>query len=106
MDQLRDYILENKRCILDYVRKELPRVHVVASQATYLLWLDCSAYGDQAKEIAAFIRRETGLYLSAGEQYGGNGEHFMRMNLACPRSRVQDGLERLKKGLDAYSKKQ
>ena len=106
LDQLRAYILENKQCVLDYVRKELPKIHVIASQATYLLWLDCSAYGDHAKEIASFIRKETGLYLSAGEQYGGNGDHFLRMNLACPRSRVQDGLERLKKGLDAFSKKQ
>ena len=104
LDELRAYILENKRIVQEYVDRELPKIHVITSQATYLLWLDCGAYGKEAREIADFIRRETGLFLSAGEQYGGNGSRFLRMNLACPRSTVRDGLERLKKGLAAYEK--
>lgn len=104
LDELRAYILENKRIVQEYVDRELPKIHVITSQATYLLWLDCGAYGKEAREIADFIRRETGLFLSAGEQYGGNGRCFLRMNLACPRSTVRDGLERLKKGLAAYEK--
>jgi cystathionine beta-lyase len=46
------------------------------------------------------IREKTGLYLSQGAVYRGNGTQFLRMNLACPRSRVEDGLDRLKKAVE------
>lgn len=48
-------------------------------------------------DLALRIREETGLYLSEGCEYRGDGRNFLRMNLACPRSRLKDGLERLKR---------
>ncbi|MBQ2048673.1 MAG: aminotransferase, partial [Schwartzia sp.] len=56
------------------------------------------AYGRRSKELAAFIRSRTGLFLSYGELYG-SGRDFLRMNIACPRAKVQEGLERLEKAL-------
>ncbi len=55
-----------------------------------------------AWEAAGFIREKTGLYLSEGGQYGKNGEAFLRMNVACPRAVLRDGLERLKAGVAEY----
>lgn len=55
-----------------------------------------------ASEAAGFIREKTGLYLSAGNQFGGDGGNFLRMNIACPRSVLEDGLCRLKEGIAAY----
>ena len=52
---------------------------------------------------AHFLRERTGLRLSAGGVYRGNGGAFLRMNLACPRARLQDGLERLKRGVEAFA---
>ena len=72
------------------------------SEATYLLWLDCSRLTDDADQLAAFIREHTGLYLSGGGQYGTTGKAFIRMNVACPSSMVEDGLQRLKKGIELY----
>lgn len=97
LDELRVYVQENKALAADYVKNEVAGVKVVPSEATYLLWLDCIA-----PEAARFIRERTGLYLSAGGQFGGNGAHFMRMNVACPRSVLLDGLTRLKEGMAAY----
>ncbi|HJC23367.1 MAG TPA: pyridoxal phosphate-dependent aminotransferase [Candidatus Eisenbergiella merdavium] len=102
LDALRGYIFENKRLVEEYVAKEIPGVSVVPSQATYLSWLDCSALPAPAEELAAFIREKTGLYLSSGEQYGGQGKRFLRLNAACPRSVLQDGLDRLKRGIADY----
>lgn len=65
-------------------------------------WLDCSGVAGDATEFCRYLRSEAGLYLSAGIAYGGNGGRFLRMNIACPRSRVEDGLLRLKRGLKAY----
>lgn len=103
LDALRDYLYENKKLAAAYIEKEIPGVRAVASQATYLLWLDCSGLIGCGREAAGFLRRETGLYLSEGSQYGGNGADFLRMNIACPRAGLKDGLERLKNGLAAYS---
>ena len=72
------------------------------SDATYLMWLDVSAVTDNSKELASFIRKETGLNFSAGTAYRGNGNLFLRLNIACPYSVLEDGLERLKKGVNAF----
>ena len=76
---------------------------VTPSEATYLLWIDCSAVlgadMPDASYLAAFLRRETGLILSAGGQYGRGGEAFLRMNCACPESILRDGLGRFVRGI-------
>ena len=83
--------------------REIPRISIVASDATYLLWLDCKKFTEHTKEFAEFIRKKTGLYLSEGSQFGGNGKQFLRMNIACPRATILDGLDRLKRGCEAYA---
>lgn len=99
LDELRQYIYENKQLVKGFIEENMPQVRLVSSQATYLLWLDCSALGMHSTELSAHIRRETGLFLSDGAIYG-SGEKFLRMNIACPRQRVADGLERLKRAIE------
>lgn len=102
LDSLRDYLYENKKLTDAFVREELSGVRLVPSEATYLLWLDCTSICAKfGGGLAAFIREKTGLYLSAGEGYGKGGEGFLRLNIACPRVMLKDGLERLKKGIQA-----
>ena len=102
LDGLRAYLAQNRRMAGAYLESQLPDITLVPSRATYLLWLDCSGVAGDATELCRYLRSETGLYLSAGIAYGGNGGRFLRMNIACPRSRVEDGLLRLKRGLKAY----
>ena len=102
LDALRQYIFENKKLTAEFVGGNIPRLRLTPSEATYLLWLDCSALPGQAEELAKHIRRETGLYLNAGGLYGSGGEHFLRMNIACPRSTLKDGLIRLQAGVASY----
>lgn len=104
LDELRAYLFENKRIVREFLENELPQVRLTPSQATYLLWLDCGAVTDRSKALAEFIRSETGLFLSHGEQYGGNGNRFLRLNIACPKQVLQDGLERLKTGIVRFGK--
>ena len=102
LDSLREYIYKNKIFALNFIKKEIPKVKIVPSQATYLLWLDIGNITFFSSEAARFIREHTGLYLSDGSEYGKAGQQFLRMNIACPRSRLLDGLERLKQGLELY----
>lgn len=104
LNELRAYIFENKRTVADFLNCTIPEIHLIPSEATYLLWLDCSAMPGNTDDITAFIRKETGLYLSAGAQFGGNGEKFIRMNIACPRSTLRDGLNRFREGVQAWKK--
>lgn len=102
LDELRDYLEENKQTVITYLKEFIPQLVVVPSEATYLLWIDCSAVTKDAGELAHFIRENTGLYLSAGEQYGSTGQAFLRMNIACPKMYLMDGLSRLKCGVKKY----
>lgn len=104
LDALREYIYENKLIVETYIKDQVPQVKLVKSEATYLLWLDCSAICSDSEELADFIREKTGLYLSDGVQYGKTGEKFLRLNIACPKSRLMDGILRLKRGIDQYIK--
>ena len=102
LDELRLYLYDNKRLVADFIASEIPQIKLVPSNATYLLWLDCTALGMSSHELWKHIRRNTGLFLSDGEIYGSR-DGFARMNIACPRAMVQDGLERLKKAVGSES---
>lgn len=102
LEQLRSYLFENKQLVRRGLAERIPQIKVVPSEATYLLWLDCNALPGTAEEICNFIRAETGLYLTEGSEYGASGTHFIRMNCACPRSTIEDALQRLQKGIALY----
>ena len=102
LDELRQYIFENKKRTAEFVKESIQQLRVVPSSATYLLWLDCSGLAGTAVGVAEYIRQKTGLYLSEGGQYGSGGENFLRLNVACPRSTLEDGLTRLQKGIMSY----
>lgn len=105
LDELRQYIYENKKYAESYISEDIPQIKALPENATYLMWLDITGTGGSSSQLAEFIRSETGLYLSDGKEYGGDGEHFLRMNIACPHSVLKDGLERLKKGIDLFTAK-
>lgn len=101
LDALREYLWENRRYAEAYMEKEIRGVSAVSGRATYLLWIDCRSVIGDSSELCRFIRRHSGLYLSDGNEYR-NGKGFLRMNLACPRQQVKDGLKRLKDSVAAY----
>ena len=100
LEELRCYLWENRKCVCEFVEKELPQIHIVDADATYLMWLDCSSLTDDSVVFTRMIREKTGLYISDGTEYGGNGRYFVRLNTACPRSVLKDGLKRLKTAID------
>lgn len=100
LEELRSYLWENRKCVCDFVEKELPQIHIVDADATYLMWLDCSRLTDDSVAFTQMIREKTGLYISDGAEYGGNGRYFVRLNTACPRSVLKEGLKRLKAAID------
>ena len=105
LDELRDYLAENRRAATEYIKGNVKKVHVVDGNATYLMWVDCSAATDDAAKLCDFLTEKTGLILSVGNQYRGNGKTFVRINLACSRKQMTDGLTRFSDGIKAYANK-
>lgn len=100
LNELREYLSENRSIAEKFIEDQIPALHAVKGQATYLLWIDCKKLGIRSDELAEIIREKTGLYLSEGCEYRGDGRDFLRMNLACPQSRLKDGLSRLKQAIE------
>ena len=103
LNELNEYIYQNKLIVKEYLKTEIPQIKLVWGDGTYLLWLDCSSLNMDSKRLAAEIRKTTGLYLMAGSHYGKGGKNFLRMNIACPKLMLFDGLERLKNGRKKYN---
>ncbi len=99
---LREYITQNKKAAAAFIKEHIPTVHLAEQNATYLLWLDCTRITDNAVRLSEHIRKQTGLFVTAGTQYRGNGNGFLRVNIACPRARMLDGLQRLQEGINTY----
>ncbi|MEE1129459.1 MAG: MalY/PatB family protein [Methanobrevibacter sp.] len=103
LEELKEVLYENKQFVKEYLSEELPVIKLVECDATYLLWLDCSELKVPSKVLSGFLRQNQGLFLSAGIDFGKNGDSFLRMNIACPQELLRDGLLRLKAGIIALN---
>lgn len=103
LDALRDYLDQNKKMALDFISAYLPGIHTIKADATYLLWLDCRKICTTPNLLYEHIHTTTGLYLAEGSHYGSGGNGFLRMNIACPRQTLHDGLQRLHRALQTFA---
>lgn len=102
LKDLNAYVAGNRAYAMAFIQKEIPSLRPIVGEATYLFWVDANGICGDGKKLAGFLREKTGLFVSAGEPYGKGGEGFLRINLAAPRKRVEDGLSRLKKGIELF----
>lgn len=96
-DQAAVYIKANIDLAVPFINENVPGIRSYAPEATFLLWLDCREMGLTQKELERFFLKKAKLALNSGTDFGPEGEGFMRLNLACPRSRLTEALERLEK---------
>jgi len=88
------YLQDNRDYVQSFVREQLPRVRCMPPEATYLAWLDCRALDLEGGPYRFFLEKAR-VALSDGEIYGPGGEGFVRLNFACPRSILTEGLQRM-----------
>lgn len=100
LDELKTYLWENYRTLLSFFKSELPDFPVTKLEGTYLVWVDCRSLGIESTELERKLMDVAGVWLNEGTMYGDAGEGFMRINIACPRSVLEEGLRRIKKGVD------
>lgn len=93
LEQLRGYLYENYRFLREYLAENLPELPVTRLEATYLPWLDVSCFGIPSEELEKQILEHTGAWVNSGSMYGKDG--FIRINIACPRATLEEGLRRI-----------
>ena len=94
LEQALAYIENNIEITLEFLAGHLPDIKVMRPEASYLIWLDCSAYGDDDQALYDKLR-ETKVELNAGIRYGSEGHLKMRINVACPEALLREGLNRV-----------
>lgn len=96
IDALNAYLWDNYRALCDFATKHLSQWHVCPLEGTYLVWVDITATGMTSQQYADRLLTEARVWVNPGTMYGQqSGEGYIRLNIACPRSRLMEALERI-----------
>lgn len=99
LTELREYLWANYRLTMEMLREGLPQCPVSLLEATYLPWVDVRATGLPSETIEQRLRDKAKVWVNCGKMYGTEG--YIRLNIACPRSVLAEGLRRVIEGLNS-----
>ena len=99
LDGLIQYLDESRNLVYDWMAKYVPKAKVTPIEATYLAWADMRAYGLTCAELMEKCKA-AGVAPTTGTFFGPEGEGFLRINFACPRAQLTEGIKRLGKALE------
>ena len=96
IDRLNVYIHDNYTALCDFFAKHLPQCRVTPMEGTYLAWVDVSALGLDVDELCRQLLDKARVWINPGTMYGPTtGRGFIRINMACPRRLLLEGLQRM-----------
>ena len=98
LDELNQYLWENYTFLCDFIDRNIPLWKVCRLEGTYLPWVDVSAMNIPVQQLCDRLLMEAGVWINPGTMYGPEtGTGYVRFNIACPRSRLKEALERIAK---------
>lgn len=92
VDQQNAYLTENAEFIIHYLAGHAPEIKPVKPEGTYLMWLDCNALEMTSDEIQKTLADHYGIAVGGGTSYGGDGEHFLLIQLWLSAQNARRGL--------------
>ena len=96
LDELNQYLWANYQTLCDFIARELPQLKVTRLEGTYLVWVDHSALNISTDELFNRLLNEAKVWVCPGTMYGPQtGEGYLRINIACPRSQLQEAFQRM-----------
>lgn len=95
VDELVEVLNENKKHLLSRIHASTDKIKVIDAEGTYLIWLDCRNLNMKQPELKQFMRSKAKVALNDGMSFGEEGEGFMRINIACPPSILEQGISRI-----------
>lgn len=102
-DQLLEYLSGNLAYLKKFIADKIPQIKTMNTQATYLIWLNCKALNMEPKKLQQFFLEEAKVALNEGSTFKTGGAGFMRMNIACPRSKLVEALSRIEAAVNKLS---
>ena len=102
LNEVMEYIESNADFAIDFIRKNIPEITVEKPDGTYLLWLDFRSLDKTSDEIQDALVNVGRIGLNDGSAYGLEGSRFFRINIGCPKSTLEDGLNRIKKAVESF----
>ena len=102
LDEFLEYLASNLDYLRSFLEERIPRVKLIEPEGTFLVWLDFQELAMDAKELEVFLAQKAGIALNSGYWFGRQGAGFARMTIACPRSMLQKGLERLEEAITGF----
>lgn len=95
LEDLKEYLTDNLEILTQYFEENIPGIKVIKPEATYLAWLDCNELPVEGNKLKEFFTYEAGVGLNDGITFGIEGHGFQRINFACPKSLLMEGLKRI-----------
>ena len=105
LEELLIHLDGNMDYVINFVKENIPEVKVRKPEGTYLMWLDFSALGVTKEELSMFMQKDAKIALDDGFWFGENGAGFERMNIACPRYMVEEGMKRIENAIKMWRNK-
>ncbi|WP_461204802.1 MalY/PatB family protein [Clostridium sp. DL1XJH146] len=99
LESLLEYIEENLKFLMEFVKEKLPLVDVIKPEGTYLIWMDFRKLTNDKDELEKLMLEKGKIWLDEGYIFGEEGACFERINIACPRSTLEDALQRIEKAV-------
>lgn len=96
LEELLLYLEGNYQYVRNFLKEHLPGIRLIQPEGTYLIWMDFRLLGYSDEQLKEKMRYEAKLWLDEGTMFGAEGSGFMRMNIAAPRSTVEEAMRRLK----------
>lgn len=100
LSELLPYLEENVSLVCSFFQEEMPDVRVMKPEGTYLMWLDFSAYETNDQELQDCFIKKGKVVLNPGISFGPAGHCHMRLNVACPKATLLEGLQRIKQSFE------
>ncbi|RDY31133.1 MalY/PatB family protein [Lachnotalea glycerini] len=101
LSQLRSYLKGNLDFVREFIKINLPEIELIEPEGTYLVWLDFRKLGLSDEEVDTLIVSKAKLWLDSGKMFGEEGKGFQRINIACPRTVLEDALNRIKTAMNS-----
>lgn len=95
LNDLKKYIEGNILRVEEFFRDHDLGIRAIRPESSFLCWLDCHGMGRTQQEIVDWFQEDAGVLINNGAMYGTGGEGFIRLNVGCPRSIVDEALSRL-----------
>ena len=97
LDEMLKYVYDNMTYVMKFFKENMPEIKAIRPQGTYLMWLDFTRVFKTSEELDEFLIKKAKVGLNSGASFGEEGEGYARLNAACPRSVIEEALNRILK---------